>query len=66
MNYKDFDQEQYYNIFAGGELYCKMVLPKEFDIIIPMAVKRVSSDIKVEPVIEFISGFDTYITTILV
>jgi len=57
-----YDPEQYYDVFVEGELYCKMVLPKEFDVIIPMA-KRLSENVETKAVVAFISGFDTYVTT---
>lgn len=61
-----FQEDQYYDIHAGGELYCRMVLPSEFNTILPMARKRVSEEIEIVPVVVFLSGFDTYVTTKLV
>lgn len=66
LDIKQFDEEQYYNIYADDELYCRMVLPKEFEKIIEMAVERVSDRVTIKPVIVFMNGFDTYVTTKLV
>lgn len=66
LDIKQFDEEQYYDIYADDELYCRMVLPKEFEQILDMAVERASDNIAIRPVIVFMNGFDTYVTTKLV
>jgi len=57
----DITDRQYFDIYSGGELYCKCLLKDEICRVLPMA-KRIG-EIEIKPSIGFQNGFDTFITT---